>query len=126
MDTKDIHDRANFIDNYMVAALTSSADVVDGKDVDLDKYNVSDIDPDTREKMRKDCEAFMDANADDLASLTSEQAGVDFWLTRNGHGAGFWDRGLEDVGDRLTAACGWRTEFPEVNLYIGDDGKIHS
>tara|TARA_R110002012_G_scaffold295739_1_gene492457 strand:+ start:107 stop:430 length:324 start_codon:yes stop_codon:yes gene_type:complete len=22
-----------------------------------------------------------------------EQAGHDFWLTRNGHGSGFWDRG---------------------------------
>lgn len=126
MNTKDIHERANFIDNYMVAALWSSTNVVDGKDVDLDQYKIVDIDPDTREKMRKDCEAFMDANAEDLASLDPEQAGHDFWLTRNGHGAGFWDRGLEEVGDRLAAACGWQTAFPEMNLYIGDDGKIHA
>lgn len=26
----------------------------------------------------------------------------DYWLTRNGHGAGFWDRGLGDAGQRLT------------------------
>ena len=26
----------------------------------------------------------------------------DFWLTRNGHGAGFWDRGMGELGDRLT------------------------
>lgn len=30
-------------------------------------------------------------------------AGHDFYLTREGHGAGFWDRGLGIVGDALTA-----------------------
>lgn len=29
----------------------------------------------------------------------------DYWLTRNHHGAGFWDRGLGDLGDRLTEAA---------------------
>ena len=29
-------------------------------------------------------------------------AGHDFYLTREGHGAGFWDRGLGIVGDALT------------------------
>lgn len=31
------------------------------------------------------------------------QVGHDFWLTRNRHGAGFWDRGLGERGDYLTA-----------------------
>lgn len=31
-------------------------------------------------------------------------AGHDFYLTRAGHGAGFWDRGLGELGDRLTNA----------------------
>lgn len=34
-----------------------------------------------------------------------EQHGHDFALTRNHHGAGFWDRGYGDVGDRLTEAA---------------------
>jgi hypothetical protein len=29
-------------------------------------------------------------------------AGRDFWFTRCGHGVGFWDRDLGDVGDKLT------------------------
>lgn len=50
-----------------------------------------------------------------------EHAGHDFWLTRNGHGAGFWDRGMGEVGDRLSAkAEKWGT----VDLYIGDDGQV--
>lgn len=31
--------------------------------------------------------------------------GHDLWLTRNGHGAGFWDRGLGELGDRLSEAA---------------------
>lgn len=32
----------------------------------------------------------------------NELFGHDFYLTREGHGAGFWDRGLGDLGDYLT------------------------
>lgn len=49
-------------------------------------------------------------------------AGHDFWLTRCGHGAGFWDRGLGEVGDKLTNAA---QVFGECHLYVGDDGRIH-
>lgn len=53
---------------------------------------------------------------------TWEQFGVDFWLTRNGHGAGFWDRGLGVLGDKLSETaklCGSR------DAYRGDDGLIY-
>lgn len=33
------------------------------------------------------------------------QDGHDFYLTRNGHGAGFWDRGYGPRGDALTKAA---------------------
>lgn len=55
--------------------------------------------------------------------LTDEQAGHDFWLTRNGHGSGFWDRDIGAAGEQLTQAahkCG------ECNLYRGDDGRIYA
>jgi hypothetical protein len=35
---------------------------------------------------------------------TDEQIGHDLWLTRCGHGAGFWDRNLPN-GDKLTEIC---------------------
>ena len=43
-------------------------------------------------------------------------AGHDFYLTREGHGAGFWDRGLGIVGDALTYIAkpyGSSDYFPE-------------
>ena len=52
--------------------------------------------------------------------------GYDFALTRNGHGAGFWDRDNEGLplalGEALTRAC---ESFGESNLYIGDDGRAY-
>ena len=40
----------------------------------------------------------------DKPDYDAAHAGHDFWLTRNGHGAGFWDRGLAQ-GDALTKAA---------------------
>lgn len=37
-----------------------------------------------------------------LNARSADDFGHDVWLTRNGHGAGFWDRGLGALGDRLT------------------------
>ena len=67
-----------------------TADSVPGADVVLDMT---------------DANAFMDEAADLLyASAESDwaQHGHDFALTRNGHGAGFWDRGYGETGYELT------------------------
>lgn len=55
-----------------------------------------------------------------VAGLTPEQIGHDLWLTRNGHGTGFWDRKLPgSLGNQLTAAAG---AMGTSNAYLGDDG----
>ena len=56
------------------------------------------------------------------SGLDDEQIGHDFWLTRNRHGAGFWDRGLGEVGDKLTEAC---RPYGSSDCYVGDDGKVY-
>ena len=97
-------------------------------------YDVDNLAPETLAQAVEDCRAFQADHAADLgkaADLRSfnrahgtidEHLGHDFWLSRNGHGAGFFDRGSDPVWDRLQeAARVWGT----VDLYIGDDGKIH-
>lgn len=108
--------------HYIVCALWSSTDE-DGEPLD-GAYDASDIAPDTLATMKSDVEDFVSANQADLveSGQSEEQIGHDFWLTRNGHGAGFWDRGLGAVGDRLTKAC---KVYNGVDLYVGDDGKIY-
>lgn len=119
-----------FLRGYFECALWSSLDDSEpngGNPMD-DNYDVCDIANDSLTRMIAECEEFRTANAELLQRYYSsgrneEQAGHDFWLTRNGHGAGFWDRGLPgNLGKELTDAahgCG------SSDLYIGDDGKVH-
>lgn len=104
---------------YIECALWSSMHGEDHFD-ELD-YDLSEP---TREGMEEDCKRFLEKI--DHASLrfeemNPEQIGHDFWLTRNGHGAGFWDRGLGGLGEVLTRIS---ESFGEVDLYLGDDESI--
>ena len=102
-----------------ITALWSSMD--DAEPLDAN-YAQDDIAPQTLATMKADCETFQQAHAADIAA-DPEQAGHDFWLTRNHHGAGFWDDDWpEAVGERLTQAA---HVFGGVDLYVGDDGLIH-
>ncbi|MEG3175813.1 hypothetical protein U1872_06195 [Sphingomonas sp. RB3P16] len=56
------------------------------------------------------------------STYSTAQAGCDLWLTRNGHGAGFWDRGLGKAGDLLTEAA---AALGSIDPYFGDDGKFY-
>ena len=56
---------------------------------------------------------------------SAELAGHDFALTRNGHGAGFWDRGLGEMGDMLTDECKPYGEH-NVILAVDEDDNIIS
>ena len=81
--------------------------------------------PDFHESFKQDVISFCDANRVllEASGLTNSQIGHDFWLTRNHHGAGFWDRGLGEIGEKLTEVA---QIYPEIDLYIGDDGNLYS
>jgi len=113
-----------FVGSYLEAALWSSNDESDESGGDpLDQnYDFSDIAPDDIELAKADCAEFQKQAGDLLKDMSEEQAGHDFWLTRNGHGAGFWDRGLGEIGDKLTEIA---HSFGEINIYVGDEGTLH-
>lgn len=91
-------------------------------DRDYDR-TIGDLAPATLAAMVEDCREFQEARRADLAEWADDnQAGHDFWLTRNGHGAGFWDRGRGELGERLSA---WARAYGSRDLYIGDDGKVY-
>lgn len=99
----------DFLKGYLIAALWSSL-CDDGSPIDS-KYSLSDITPESLEVAKLECAKFQRDNASlliqyysaySLSGFTSEElAGHDLWLTRNGHGVGFWDRGLGELGDKL-------------------------
>lgn len=98
---------------------------------ELDGCDIDDFAPAAVARIVEHCKVWQDANAALLAQAYEregyggpEQAGHDFWLTRNGHGAGFWDRDALDadgLGDALTKAC----EHSPCCLYKGDDGLVY-
>jgi hypothetical protein len=110
----------DFVRAYLVCALWSSTGD-DDEPLDRD-HDLSDISDGTIAEAIEDCTAFRESAGDMLAEWSDEQAGHDFWLTRNGHGAGFWDRGRK-FGDELSDLA---RPFGDVYLYVGDDGKVYS
>jgi hypothetical protein len=68
----------------------------------------------------------------DGVGYTTERLAHDLWLTRNGHGAGFWDRKftygedgdpIPELGDELTALA---EALGTVDVYKGDDGRAYT
>jgi hypothetical protein len=108
------------ISAYIIAALWSETD---DDSEPLDKsYDFGDLAAETVQSATADCTDFANAQWHDLEDMAPAQAGHDFLLTRNRHGAGYWDRGLGAQGERLTEAC---RPYGEQSFYVGDDGLIY-
>ena len=130
-------DHDEFIKGYIGAALWTGVERKDDDpEKDRDKYydaTPDDLTDETRETMETDCLKFLsmtgvkdsitDDNFTGRADGTIEsRAGHDFWLTRNGHGAGFWDGDWTDAADKvLTPAA---KGFGECNLFLQDDDSV--
>lgn len=113
----------DFVRAYVDAALWSSSDESDdsgGEPLDRN-YGPDDIAPATQRQMIFDAVSFYRAHV--MHFDNASQAGHDFWLTRNRHGAGFWDGDYpEPQATMLTKAA---QAYGEYGLYVGDDGQIH-
>lgn len=112
-----------FTQGYIEAAFWTECN---SDNPELEMATFADLSQSAFVAMVADCVDFEESNAEALALYYAQRnevsAGHDFWLTRNGHGAGFWDRGMGEVGDQLTAAC---RGYGECNLYMGDDEQVH-
>lgn len=121
-----------FLDAYFGAAFWTSNDESrdDGGDPMGENYDLDDFDDATLREMVDEAvtwRAHVDDILEDLEdadySYTEEQLGYDFWLTRNGHGAGFWDGDWpEPWAAKLTKAA---EKAGEVHIYVGDDGLVY-
>lgn len=92
--------------HYLGCALWSTNDE-DGEPLD-GWLGVDDFDAESTARAEKDLKDFFEANAEmiDASGASYEQTAHDLWLTRNRHGAGFWDRGYApEVGRALTDAA---------------------
>jgi hypothetical protein len=88
----------------------------------------SDLAPEALAKIIEDCRKFQLAqnrtlHPANVSHPEMDQAGRDFWYTRNEHGCGFWDGDWpEPYASQLTDAA---KAFGNVDAYLGDDGKVY-
>lgn len=108
---------------YLEAALMTATD----GDEDNWSPNVDDLAPSTAQAIADECAAFL-TSAVNAGLLTDEhlsQAGCDYLLTRNGHGAGYWDR-PETYGEQQAAQLTTLADSTGGrDLYRGDDGLVY-
>jgi len=114
----------DILNAYLVCALWSS-NGENGEPLDED-YSIDGIAPNSIASAMADIDSFIEycteQGIDPFSELTREQVGHDFWLTRNGHGAGFWDRGLGELGKKLSDAA---KTSGSSDAYVGDDEKVY-
>jgi len=90
--------------------------------------DMTELAPQTRTAAHEMCESFAHyckaqrINLQTVRGMGPESIGHDLWLTSQGHGAGFWDRGLGAIGQRLTDAA---KIIGSHDAYKGDDGLIY-
>lgn len=80
--------------------------------------------------MEEVCAKFLTENEDLIIAEGKEfapygmyaMAGHDFWLNRNGHGAGFWDGDWPVSGAALNKKS---EEYGELTIFVGDNGHIY-
>lgn len=119
----------DFFNSYVECSLWASALDSEQPGLSTGDYSIALLDA-----MRADCDAFYDTNEDAIncegapsandGTGVDGMAGHDFWLTRCGHGAGFWDGDWpEPAAHALTNAS---KAFGNVDLYVGDDGQVYA
>lgn len=129
-----------FTRQYIETALWSSTDDCD-EPLDAN-FGVEDFAPEALAKIKEDCADFQQSFGH-FVDADLSRAGHDFWLTRNHHGAGFWDGNWQEaysrpdddtddfhpttgsyptVGAYLTAMS---HPYGECTICVGDDGKLY-
>ena len=128
-------DVTTVVDGYLECALWTAScngmadhDDCRGEDCDtsLDEVEGLELSADAVRQATEDVTGFLETVTEDrptvLDGMDVSMVGHDFYLTRCGHGAGFWDRGLGERGDYLTY---WAKTFGSADFYVGDDGLIY-
>lgn len=107
-----------FLKGYLQAALWSETDD-NGNPLD-ETVSVADF-ADTQESSQA-CGTFIEAAWPVPDYWSPQEAGFDFWLTRNGHGVSFLDTNHPEARRLYEIA----REFRGTVTYIGDDGRVYT
>lgn len=92
-----------------------------------DHLGLHDISAEAIDKAKADCAGFQRTAARLLEGTDPAQAGHDFWLTRNGHGTGFWDRDASTYPNDPKGEALTRLAHAEGEAYatLSSDGFVY-
>lgn len=116
-------DKDMLLRGYLATALWAESKDDQGNGFDSE-YSIEDFSEDAFTRAENDVDLFVSKAGNLLHDdLDPCALGHDFWLTRNHHGAGFWDGDYpKELGDTLTNIA---QSFPSLDVYVGDDGMIY-
>jgi len=120
-----IDDRMDVAENHALYGVSENEPLED-------HFGIEDFDTSSLIKACEDVhDFFLWLEESDLAERVAEFASdehvaYDFWLTRRGHGAGFWDGDYGDamddeLGELLTEKC---KEFPSQDVIVMENGRL--
>ncbi len=120
-----IQDFDKFTRAYLVCALWSSSDTCSKNERDDRSFsdlglNLMDCSENFLQNTLKDCTKFQEKHWD-VICCDPEQAGHDFWLSRNRHGSGFFDGDWDGHEAALQDSA---EGYGELSLYLDEDGVI--
>ena len=112
------HEIDNIVQSYLQTALWAEG----GDGSELDSKSIDDIDQNSIQGSKQDVMNFLrqaeSQASDELSTYNAESLGHNLWLSRNGHGAGFFD----DNNDKLQNIA---RNMKGADIYVGDDGKVY-
>lgn len=112
-----------FLKQYVETALWASNDESDentgGEPMDRN-YDYDDVDEKALQQMRVDIKKFLELAEPYIQDADITDVAHDFWLTRGGHGTGFWDKEDKYGEENAKALTAISKKFPEASLYLGD------
>lgn len=128
------------MDNYLECAIWTEEDTLKGDEEsqisgkysedselkDLEErtwLNIHNFTDDSIIKAYEDIKKFLEYAGDAVNDIDEEQLGHDIWLTRNHHGAGFFDRGYDDEIEKVLMDSAHK--LGEESIFVDDDGKLH-
>lgn len=95
-------------------------------------YGPDDLATEALDSMRADVADFLEGAPNDALEFWAAEhgdgaIGHDFWLTRNGHGSGFWDRWAGGTrGDAYGQVLAEMARpYGESHVYAGDDELLY-
>lgn len=115
--------------NQLVTTLLWSSNDDDGNPLDSGDYEASE---ELKTSLAADFQEFLDSlpegfGAEDHYTGSGNVENMlehDYILTRNHHGAGFWDGDWgKEMGNTLTELA---QRKPEIEAYVGDDGLVYT